>query len=73
MQGRADGPRVGDEVLVEGAKYRILAKIFEENSVVVSRITDDVRSYVIWDPTWEWDDGEQLWRATDYRQLEEVE
>ena len=73
MQGRTDEPKVGDQVLVAGAKYRILAKIFEENSVVVSRVTNDVRTYALWDPTWEWDDGEGLWQATRHRRLEEIE
>ena len=73
MQERADELKVNHEVLVEGVKYRILAKIFEENSVIVSRVTDDIRTYALWDPTWEWDDGEQLWRATNYRRFGEIE
>jgi hypothetical protein len=73
MQGRTDEPKVGDQVLLKGAKYRILAKIFEENSMVLSRVTNDVRTYALWDPTWEWDDGERLWKATRHRRLEEIE
>jgi hypothetical protein len=73
MQERADEPKVGDEVLLKGAKHRIRGIIYEEDSVILARLADDEVTHLLWHPTWEWDDGEQLWRATNYRLLEKIE
>jgi hypothetical protein len=72
MQGRTDEPKVGDQVLLKGAKHRIRGIIFEEGSVILTRVSDDGVMHMLWQPTWEWDDAEQLWRATNYRLLEKI-
>jgi len=72
MQGRPSEPKVGDEVVLEGVKYRIRGIIFEEHSVILARVSDDGVMHLLWQPTWEWDDGEQLWRPSDYRLIEKI-
>jgi hypothetical protein len=72
MQGHPSEPKVGDDVVLKGVKYRIRGIIFEEHSVILARVSDYGVMHQLWQPTWEWDKGEQLWRVTHYRLLEKI-
>jgi hypothetical protein len=73
MKERHGQPRVGDDVVLEGVKYRIRGISFEEGSVILTRVSDDGVMRLLRQPTWEWDDRELLWRATHYRLLEDLQ
>lgn len=72
MKERRGQPRVGDDVVLEGAKYHIRGISFEEGSVILAPVSDDGVMRLLRQPTLEWDDGEQLWRATHYHLLENL-
>ena len=55
MQGRPSEPKVGDDVVLKGVKYRIRGIIFEEHSVILARVSDYGVKHQLWQPTWEWD------------------